>query len=609
MASRKSKEQAIKEFERAHGSTYDYSQVEYANGSTKVKIGCRTHGTFEQQPRAHAAGQGCPRCNQRPNWVHGRRNFNYFLKKAKEVHQDKYTYSGYRSLSHTITITCPMHGIFTAKAAGHLAGRGCPKCAGNQRKSNEEFERDARSVHGDKYDYSSVTYITSQQEVTITCPTHGSFQQTPTSHLAGHGCQVCGLTKCQTVSLSNIDAFIASAKAVHGDTYDYSACQYERATKPINIICRNHGIFRQRPRDHVNSTNGCPKCAGNQKLTTEEFIGRAANRWGGLYSYDRSVYVTGKDKITVTCHKHGDFQITASYHLADGGCPHCSLSTEQHDLVEFVKSSYSGEIRINDRTAIRPLELDLYLPQKSLAIELNGNYFHSYNRQETSRERERHRHKHSVCAASGLHLLQFTDYEWNRKADLVKSMIANKLGLSRKIGARQCKLVTNVAPDFFRANHIHGFKKATLTAGLEFEGEVVCAMSWSTHPKYSWEVCRLASKSGTVVVGGVRRLLTWFLHTCNAKSLFTYADKRFSTGGVYRALGFKEIGSTRPNYQYLDSLMKPHSRIKFQKHKLSNILENFDPAASESQNMFNNGHRRLWDAGHYKFLLSGACSR
>ena len=47
----------------------------------------------------------------------------------------------------------------------------------------------------------------------------------------------------------------------------------------------------------------------------------------------------------------------------------------------------------------------------------------------------------------------------------------------------------------------------------------------------------------------------------NPKTIFTYADKRFSIGNVYKKLGFTEIGITKPNYQYLSQTMKPYSRI------------------------------------------------
>ncbi len=604
MAHRKTQQQIITEFIAVHGHRYDYNKTIYTNGNTKVIISCPMHGDFTQQPRAHIAGQGCPQCTQKPNWQYGRKDYNYFLTQAIARHNNRYNYRDYVCLSKPVTISCSIHGDFRMKAAGHLNGRGCPKCANNQKKKLADFIAEATTIHGTQYDYRNSEYVSTNTPITIVCTKHGEFTQTPTSHLAGHGCQQCGEEKCAIINLKTGDDFITKATNIHGMKYDYSAVEYHRATTPVTIICRSHGPFHQRPRDHVNSNNGCPHCAGNRKLTTEEFVERAQTRWNNRYSYEQTIYTTGKERVIVTCPRHGNFTITAAYHLGDGGCPHCAMSTEQHDLTQFVKSIYGNNIKSNDRTAIAPFELDLHIPERRLAIELNGIYFHSYNHQESIAERERHRHKHSLCVTAGISLLQFTDYEWNNKRELVKSMIANKLGLSTRIAARSCEITTEIPPNFFRENHIHGFKANNAVAGLTIDGEIVCAMSWSKHAKYGWEICRLATKLGIHVVGGAGKLLKWFIRTHSPKTVFTYADKRFSIGNVYRSLGFIEIGSTRPNYQYVDRLMKPHSRIKFQKHKLNSLLEIFDPNTSESVNMFNNGYRRLWDAGHYRFLLS-----
>lgn len=113
-----------------------------------------------------------------------------FIKKAREVHGNKYDYSKviYNGLHKKVCIVCPEHGEFWQEAGSHLKGRGCPICwykkNGNScRKSLEVFIEQARKIHGDKYDYSKVKYINSFTKVCIICPEHGEFWQTPVHHL------------------------------------------------------------------------------------------------------------------------------------------------------------------------------------------------------------------------------------------------------------------------------------------------------------------------------------------------------------------------------------------------------------------------------------------
>lgn len=117
-----------------------------------------------------------------------------FITRAREVHGDKYDYSlvEYKSTHTKVKIVCPIHGVFEQEPNQHLAGAGCPKCAGKMQ-TTEDFIRKAREIHGDLYDYSKVDYINCDTPVTIICKQHGEFQQAPDLHLRGHGCSKCSL--------------------------------------------------------------------------------------------------------------------------------------------------------------------------------------------------------------------------------------------------------------------------------------------------------------------------------------------------------------------------------------------------------------------------------
>jgi len=177
-----------------HKFKYDYSKTEYKNYETKVCIVCPTHGEFWQTPHAHLNGQGCPYCN-------GNVKLSQidFIKKAKEIHGDKYDYSKVKYVNYDakVYIICPKHGEFLQTPHMHIQGQGCPKCSRNYKLSEVKFIKTAKQVHGDKYDYSKVEYVNSDTKVCIICPKHSEFWQTPHNHLNGQGCPYCKISKLE----------------------------------------------------------------------------------------------------------------------------------------------------------------------------------------------------------------------------------------------------------------------------------------------------------------------------------------------------------------------------------------------------------------------------
>lgn len=179
----------IKRAVEIHGNKYGYSKVTYVNNSTKVIIVCSKHWDFEQTPHRHLEGKGCPHCGGT-----AKLSKHTFIARSQEVHGHKYNYdtSIYTSMRYKLEIICSEHGSFFQLPLNHLKGQGCAKCAGTSPPTTEEFIEKARNVHGDKYDYSSVQYKSSYEKIEIICYLHGSFFQTPDSHInQGNGCPKC----------------------------------------------------------------------------------------------------------------------------------------------------------------------------------------------------------------------------------------------------------------------------------------------------------------------------------------------------------------------------------------------------------------------------------
>ena len=252
----KTTEQFIEDARRKHGDRYDYSKVEYVNNHTKICIICPVHGEFWMTPQNHLNNPiGCHQCGK-----YSRKDGKEkFIQKAESIHGDKFNYSKveYVNSKTKVLITCKVCGhSFLQMPYSHLAGFGCPYCAGLAKHTTESFIQKAKQIHGDKYDYSKVDYVNNKTKVLITCKVCGAeFWQAPDNHLKGCGCPECRYIEQRLTT----EQFIEKAKQVHGDKYDYSKVDYKNCSTKVCIICPKHGEFWQIPSIHL-SGKGCPEC-------------------------------------------------------------------------------------------------------------------------------------------------------------------------------------------------------------------------------------------------------------------------------------------------------------------------------------------------------------
>ena len=152
-----------------------------------------------------------------------------FIKEANYVHSNKYDYSKtkFRVKSDKVTIICPTHGEFEQRVSHHIKGNGCPLCHfSEKRKGKQLFVEQANTLYKNRfeYDYSEVEYENTHTKVKIICKEHGEFWQSPRKHLSGMGCKGCLQKENNRKSK---EAFIKKARAIHGDTYDYSLVEYK----------------------------------------------------------------------------------------------------------------------------------------------------------------------------------------------------------------------------------------------------------------------------------------------------------------------------------------------------------------------------------------------
>lgn len=118
------------------------------------------------------------------------------------------------------------------------------------------------------------------------------------------------------------EMFIERARAVHGDTYDYSKVEYKNNRTPVEIICPEHGSFWQRPGEHLTRRRGCPKCRGGVRYTRDEFIEKARELFPD-YDYSQVEYVNASTPVLITCPIHGEFEKKPVDVLRGHGCTQC----------------------------------------------------------------------------------------------------------------------------------------------------------------------------------------------------------------------------------------------------------------------------------------------
>jgi hypothetical protein len=233
--------------------------------------------------------------------------------------------------------------------------------------TTEEFIEKANKVHNYKYNYSNIDYISAHKKINITCPLHGKFEQSPSNHIYNKR----GCPKCKGWNRTT-NEFIKLAKEIHGNLYNYSLSNYTKSENNLIIVCFYHGKFYQSPLKHL-SGRGCPKCANNIHLTTNEFIYRALKIHNNKYNYDFTNYKSTHEKICIVCPIHGKFYQSPSKHLRGQGCSKCTLDPQRNHNGFKWKTYTFPDGRIEKVQGYEPLTLNYLLSNNINTNDIKTN--------------------------------------------------------------------------------------------------------------------------------------------------------------------------------------------------------------------------------------------
>ena len=289
-------------------------------------------------------------------------------------------------------------------------------------------------------------------------------------------------------------------------------------------------------------------------------------------------------------------------------CINCNPISSQESNQENEVKTYIQSLNIpfetNNRVVLDNQELDIYIPDKGIAIEYNGLYWHS----EQFKDKNYHLSKTNLCEEKGIQLIHIFEDEWVHKNSIVKSRLKNILGITKtKIYGRKCiikEVLTKDKTKFLNENHIQGSVGSNINLGLYYNDELVSLMTFGKRKiinSNEFELIRFCNKLDTTVIGGFSKLLKHFIKGYNPKEIISYADRRWSLGNVYEKNGFTFKYNTKPNFYYILNKVR-HNRLKFQKHKL--VKEGYDKSKSEREIMNDRGINRIYDCGNKVFIIN-----
>lgn len=318
------------------------------------------------------------------------------------------------------------------------------------------------------------------------------------------------------------------------------------------------------------------------------------------------------------CNKHGDIVVPLSvfnnrtrddrkdYTVLCLDCnPLRSQTTSIENVIKIIFDRLNVKYIQHDRTEIKPYELDFYIPEHKIAIECNGIFWHSGEKNKNS-----HYNKYNYCKNKGIQLITFWEDTILNKTEIVESYIKTLLGLNERVFARNCvvrEVSSKESNDFINKNHLQGSVNASIRIGLYYNDELVHIMTFGKLRKCigtksvdgEYELYRMCSKQGITVVGGASKILKYFINKYNPTKTITYSSNDIGNGDVYLKLGFSFVKETGPGFCYINSrTTERKNRFVLRKDRIDDGSGRSADKILESLNWL-----KCYDSGNKKFEL------
>lgn len=494
----------------------------------------------------------------------------------------------YINSSTPIKYKCPEGHIYQISWNKWQQGRRCPYCNPNGKVRIYNIDYIRKEMLNEGYTLLTNSYINCSTKLKCICPEgHLVYISWDAWKSKGNRCAECSGNK-------KLDfEYVKSQFEKEG--YELLSNSYKNAHSKLKYKCpkgHRHSITWS----DWNTGVRCPYCSGKVRHTLK-YIKNVFETEG--YTLLTKKYINGKQKLNYICPNGHEHSITWNNWQQGQRCPYCLscwTSKGEKEVVNFLKGLGFGIIE-NDRTIIQPYELDIVIPEKKIAIEYCGLYWHS---ELSGKDKNYHKNKLDMCSAVGYRLITIFEDEWKFNKDLVISTLKLILGIfDNVLCVKKCKIKevgVKTAINFCEENHLQGYNsKSVLNLGIFYNKSLISIMTFSklfinniSDNDYNvWELDRFCSKKDYFVVDAASKLLKFFEKNYKVSSLISYVDRRWYSGNLYNKLGFTFSYNTKPNYWYFKGIKREMPA------EFGHISENYF--------IKSNGWNKIWDCGNLKF--------
>lgn len=503
--------------------------------------------------------------------------------------------------------------VWNMKPSNVLMGNGCKECNNSIRE--DDIKERVQTACGGKFE---VLEVLGRRRVKVRCTDCGYEKESDIYHLInGVGCN-----RCSNRERIDNDKFQTLLMETHNGNISVEE-EYKSVDSKLVAKCNICGEeFHTSKYRLINAGKGCPNiCVKKGKYSEYAKI-----KMGELYGEDFEMSYSDEiiNSFTDVNFKCKECGTESNYNLKYSirgkvFCRTCNPtgSMEEIEFANSVRECINVEVhtskKIKDPKKEFYREIDVYLPEYNLGIEYDGLYWHSDDVIHKNANVDKIEYLKNI---HNIRTIVVRQDEWVYKKDIVLSRIRNIVGKTeKKIYARKCEIreISNTLKnEFLNRYHIQGEDKSSLRLGLYYRNKIVSVMTFSKSrnsvssiedmSSNVYELVRFCNRTDLLVVGGMSKLLKYaekILKSMEVKKIKTFADRRWSYGNSYEKLGFKLSNVSSPNYVYFKgNSTETYSRVMFQKHKLSKILENYNENQTEIENMRNNSYGIYWDCGN-----------
>ena len=501
------------------------------------------------------------------------------------------------------------HYWFAAIAARHRAG--CPYCSG---KKPIEGVNDFKTLypelakqwsHNNKKKATEVTGKSGYRALWI-CGEGHEWDMSVATRANGQNCPYCsGRRRTEDNSLYHTHPDLMSEWSPDNTINPKKISPGSKHT--VMWVCTEGHEWSSSVSNRTILGNNCPFCSGFYPIKGEtdfatlfpEYVSQWSKK--NTRNPDEVTRGSGYRAIWVCSEGHEWDTKVADRSIYRTDCPMCYKPSKYETEIQSLLGVHTDMVT-NTRKVIPPLELDIYIPSKNIAIEFNGLYWHS---EAAGKDKWYHYNKWKACADQGIQLITIWEDDWIRNPELVKRMLLNKLGDS--VGTTIYARKTTVSPitkeqsrPFLSENHIQGATRASVHLGMYHKDDLIAVMLL-TRTETEWTLDRYATSCS--IPGGHSKMLEYFKNNYIWSEIKTFADLCVSNGGLYEKTGWTRDALLKPDYRYAYRSTRIH-KFNFRHNRFKNdhnLL--YEEGLTEKELAKLNGLHRIWDCGKIRYKM------